>query len=98
VPHPSSHNEQQLLQEWHQAINELRPLIDGDPDGNQTGANYGNAFRETDYAAIPRRDLPFGVPDFLGDDRAGRAHQHPSSVSRPVPDDLHTLIWKATPS
>jgi hypothetical protein len=95
VPHPSSHDAQQLLQEWHQAIDELRPLIGADSDGSQAAPNYGGSFRESDYAAIPRRDLPFGVPDFLGDDSAGRAHRRNSSVSRPVPDDLHTLIWKA---
>src|SRR5262249_56844872 len=33
IPHPSSHDAQQLLQEWHQAVNELRPLIGADPDG-----------------------------------------------------------------
>jgi hypothetical protein len=68
-----------------------------DPDGHANGPNYGSSFKEADYAAIPKRDLPFGVPDFLGDDAAGR-HGHPrhnNSVSRPAPDDGHTLIWNA---
>ena len=39
-----------------------------DPDGDNTGPNYGAKFKEADHAAIPRRDLPFGVPAFLGDD------------------------------
>ena len=48
-------------------------------------------------APIPRRDLPFGAPDFLGDDSVGRAASPPqrTSVRRPQPDDRHTLIWVA---
>ena len=97
IPHPSSRNEQTLLHEWRDAIVRLRELVAPDPDGDASGANYGNSFREADYAAIPRRDLPFGVPTFLGDDSAGRqGHpRHNNAVDRPSPDDGHTLIWKA---
>jgi hypothetical protein len=97
VPHPSSHDAAALLDAWRQAISELRPVVTADPDGDQTGPNYGSSFGEADYAPIPRGDLPFGVPPFLGDDRAGRAAHPPqlSSVTRPSPDDLHTLVWKA---
>ena len=52
-------------------------------------------FKEGDHAAIPRRDLPFGVPAFLGDDAWLRKHGGQSAVSRPTPDDGHTLIWHA---
>ena len=97
IPHPSSRDEQRLLHDWRDAIVRLREIVDPDPDGDADGANYGSSFRESDYAPIPRRDLPFGVPSFLGDDSGGRqGHpRHNNCVDRPSPDDGHTLIWKA---
>ena len=58
------------------AVARLREKVAQDPDGDAGRPNYGSSFREEDYAPIPRRDLPFGVPDFLGDDSAGR-QAHP---------------------
>lgn len=97
VPHPSSRDEGVLLTRWREAVVQLRALVTPDDDGTADGRNYGRTFRESDYAPIPARDLPFGVPAFLGDDAWGRALNPPrrGSVSRPRPDDRHTLIWKA---
>jgi hypothetical protein len=97
IPHPSSRDAAQLLSEWHDAVARLRQQVAPDPDGDATGPNYGSSFKESDYAAIPRGDLPFGVPDFLGDDSSGRTGhpRHNNQVSRPAPDDGHTLIWVA---
>jgi hypothetical protein len=97
VAHPSSHVAKRLLDEWRAAVEQLRGLVPPDADGDNSGPNYGAKFLERDYAPIPRRDLPFGVPDWLGDDAWGRKATPPqrSSVSRPVPDDRHTLIWRA---
>ena len=97
ISHPSSRDEGTLLREWHDAIVRLRQHVAHDSDGDASGANYGASFQEADYAAIPRRDLPFGVPSFLGDDSAGRqGHpRHNNGVARPSPDDGHTLIWTA---
>lgn len=97
VPHPSSRDPAKLLADWHDAVQRLRQKVAPDSDGNADGPNYGSKFTEDDYAPIPRRDLPFGVPDFLGDDSRGRqGHpRHNNSVSRPTPDDGHTLIWTA---
>lgn len=97
VPHPSSRDEDVLLERWREAIVRLRALVTPDDDGDPGLPNYGTEFLESDYARIPARDLPFGVPPFLGDDAWGRA-RHPrqrSSVHRPSPDDRHTLIWVA---
>jgi hypothetical protein len=95
VPHPSSRDPDKLLNAWRAAIADLRDVVTPDPDGDNTGPNYGDTFEEADHAAIPRRDLPFGVPDFLGDDAWAREHGVQSAVSRPKPDDGHTLIWHA---
>jgi uracil-DNA glycosylase len=100
IPHPSSHDETVLVTKWKQAVTQLRGIVTPDPDGDTSLPNYGNEFLESDYRPIPRRDLPFGAPPFLGDDSAGRAAtpKRPSSVKRPVPDDRHTLIWVAPQS
>lgn len=94
VPHPSSRDPKALLSRWRDAVAQLRGIVAPDDDGDASLPNYGTSFRESDYAAIPRRDLPFGAPAFLGDDAAGRPRRR-SSVSRPSPDDGHTLVWKA---
>jgi uracil-DNA glycosylase len=97
VPHPSSRDETKLLNAWRGAVDELRPIVTPDADGANTGPNYGPKFAEADYAAIPRRDLPFGAPAFLGDDAWVRAKPGgaQNSVERPAPDDGHTLTWHA---
>ena len=97
VPHPSSRDAKALLDAWRDAVTQLRTIVTKDPDGDAAGPNYGTKFLESDYAPIPRGDLPFGVPPFLGDDSKGRTG-HPKqndSVGRPSPDDGHTLIWTA---
>jgi len=97
VPHPSTHTEATLLTEWHAAVIALRAIVTPDDDGDNGGANYGAQFAESDYAPIPRRDLPFGAPAFLGDDAWVRARPGDArnSVARPAPDDGHTLTWHA---
>jgi uracil-DNA glycosylase len=97
VPHPSSRDATKLLNAWRAAITQLRGIVTPDPDGNPAGPNYGPRFLEADYSRIPPRDLPFGVPPWLGDDAWGRKGKprHNNSVSRPSPDDRHTLTWIA---
>jgi hypothetical protein len=100
VPHPSNPEEDELLDAWRAAITELRNVVTPDSDGDNSGPNYGSSFEESDYARIPRRDLPFGAPAFLGDDSWVRARpgNAMNSVSRPSPEDGHTLIWHAPES
>ena len=97
VPHPSSRSPKVLLDSWRAAITELRGIVTPDPDGDNTGPNYGTKFAESDYAPIPARDLPFGVPPWLGNDAWGRKDKpkHNNSVERPDTDVLHTLVWRA---
>jgi hypothetical protein len=100
IPHPSNPEEDELLDAWRAAIADLRGIVTPDPDGDNSGPNYGSSFVESDYAPIPRRDLPFGAPAFLGDDSWVRAKpgNAMNSVGRPDPDDEHTLIWQAPES
>ena len=48
-----------------------------DPGAPTNLPNYGATFAESDYAPIPRRDLPFGVPAFIGNDAWVRATRRP---------------------
>jgi uracil-DNA glycosylase len=100
VPHPSSRDEKKLLDAWRAAVESLRGIVAPDEDGDPTVPNYGETFTEEDYGKIPSRDLPFGVPGWIGDDAWGRAAlpKHNNCVSRPSPDDGRTLIWIARPS
>jgi len=91
LPHPSSHSEPKLLDAWRRAVTELRGQVTPDPDV-QLDPNYGDTFEESDYASIPRRDLPFGAPSFVGDDAWVRASGGHGSVNRP--DDF-TIEWLA---
>ena len=97
VPHPSSRDAQKLVDSWRQAVTELRAIVSPDADGDPGVPNYGPKFLESDYAPIPARDLPFGVPPWLGDDTWGRKDipKHNNSVERPSTDVLNTLVWRA---
>jgi uracil-DNA glycosylase len=100
LPHPSSRSATVLASAWHDGIVRLRDLVTPDPDGDATGPNYGSTLEEVDYAPIPRTDLPFGVPAFLGDDAWGRtgSPRHNNSVERPQSDFKHSLVWQAPAS
>lgn len=84
VLHPSSRGAAVLAERWRAAITELRGVVTPDPDGDATGPNYGPSVAERDYAAIPRRDLPYGLPSWFGDDARGRRDRprHNSYVER----------------
>lgn len=97
VSHPSNHSESSLLAQWRAAVPELRAVVTPDPDGTVDGPNYGSKFEESDYRPIPRADLPFGVPDWMGDDSWGRLSRprHNNAVERLRTDREHTLVWQA---
>lgn len=99
VVHPSNPDDDRLVTEYHAAVEALRAVVTPDPDGDPTVPNYGAAFTEQDYAAIPSGDLPFGVPPWLGDDAPGRAAhpRHNNTVERDPEDRDHTLFWHAPP-
>jgi uracil-DNA glycosylase len=95
--HPSYHDEGKLMDAWREVMPQLRNIVTPDADGNPGLPNYGAKLSEDDYAPIPRRDLPFGFPDWFADDKWGRTGhpKHNNSVSRPSEDDGHTLVWIA---
>jgi hypothetical protein len=97
VPHPSSRDAAKLINEWRSAVADLRTVVTPDPDGNSAGPNYGEKFAESDYAPIPRADLPFGPTELAGRYSRGRQSRpkRRNTVKRDPADLLHTLIWHA---
>lgn len=95
VPHPSSRDPKALLDAWRDAVGDLRGVVTPDPDGDATVPTYGATFEEHDYAPIPRGDLPYGMPDWFGDDAWIRALGENGTVRRPRNDPAHTIEWRA---
>ncbi len=103
IPHPSSRNPQKLLVDWTAAVTRLRAVVPADPGAAPLPPNYGPSFTEADYAAVPARDLPFGVPPWIGDDGWGRKATPPHNNCVRRPDKAtephlgadHFLIWEA---
>ena len=98
--HPSYHSggaagEKKMLTDWNRVVTALRDIIEPDEGAPGNLPLYGSKFAEQDYAAIPRIDLPFGLPDWFGNDAFFRKNHGMNSVGRPAHDDRHTLVWKA---
>jgi hypothetical protein len=84
---------------WNDVITALRSIVTKDKDGDNTLPLYGSKFEESDYARIPRRDLPFGAADFLGDDSWVRTGSTGGMDSvRRDSNDSHRIIWEAPQS
>lgn len=66
LTHPAFPDTAQLLANWNEALAVLRPLVEPD-DTSVVGPDYGTGFAPSEVVAIPRRDLPFGVPSWHGD-------------------------------
>lgn len=74
LTHPSARDEAALLQNWNQSLTPLLAKVTPDAGGTVNGTAYGSTFTPADIAPIPARDLPFGVPSWLGNgDTAVRA-------------------------
>jgi len=96
VPHPSSHDDAKLRSEWRKAVTKLRKIVDPDPDGSPRDWNYGDEWRSRDWKPVPARDLPFGVPAWIGD--AEWCRESTPSYRNCVyrhPDDPMSLVWTA---
>ncbi len=73
ILHPAVPNTTQLLGNWNQGLEDLRPVLSPD-DGAVPGGLYGDDFRLDDIIPIPPVDLPFGLPAWHGKgDHAVRA-------------------------
>jgi len=66
ILHPAFPDTERLLQDWNAAMTELTTHLEPD-DGAAPLPRYGADFAPGDVVAIPRRDLPFGLPRWHGE-------------------------------
>lgn len=90
ITHPSAWDEAALLASWNQGLDALRSIVEPQAGAAIDNTSYGSEFTEADLEPIPRRDLPFGVPEWLG------AGDHATRGRTP---DGHTddkkIVWTA---
>jgi hypothetical protein len=90
ITHPSALDRAALLANWNQGLTALRAIVAPEVGADIDNATYGNDFTPADHEPIPRRDLPFGVPQWHGvGDHATRARL-PSGDT-----DDKRIIWQA---
>lgn len=90
ITHPSAQNHAALMANWNDGLAALRPVVDPEAGVAVNNSNYGNDFTPTDHEPIPRRDLPFGVPEWHG------VGSHATRVKLPNGDtDNRRITWKS---
>lgn len=66
ITHPSAQGHPATLANWNAGIAALRAVVAPEAGAPPLDAPYGDDWTDADHAPIPRRDLPFGVPDWHG--------------------------------
>lgn len=90
LTHPSAKSHGPLLANWNAGLDALRPLVAPEAGVELDEATYGTDWRDEDHEVIPRRDLPFGLPEWHGvGSRARRARTAENKT------DHKRIIWKA---
>ena len=90
ITHPSALDHAVLLANWNQGLTELRAIMTPEAGIAIDSATYGADWVDADHEPIPRRDLPFGVPDWHG------VGSHASRGRNPDNSTNHKeIIWKA---
>jgi hypothetical protein len=65
--HPTARPESAVLDNWSDRLAGIASKVSADADGHQDLARYaGPEFSAADLERIPRRDLPFGSPAWMG--------------------------------
>ncbi len=65
--HPSFRDDAGLRANWNTCLPQIRPQVTPDAGVTPDTTPYtGNTFKKADLADIPPRDLPFGVPKWMG--------------------------------
>jgi uracil-DNA glycosylase len=67
IQHPSARDEAALAKSWNRGLRRARTLVTPDRGAAIDPAEYGTAISPGEIEPIPRRDLPFGVPHWMGD-------------------------------
>ena len=83
--HPSA-AEDLVLPDWNQALPKIQAVVSPDEGMVADATPYGNVFTPSDEVAIPRFDLPFGLPDW-----------HGTGGGRSQRDGPNKIVWMAPP-
>jgi hypothetical protein len=90
ITHPSALDHAVLLANWNQGLTDLRAIVTPEAGIPLDNATYGIDWVDDDHEPIPRRDLPFGIPDWHG------AGSHASRGRNPDNSTNHKeIIWNA---
>jgi uracil-DNA glycosylase len=95
LTHPTARPVSTIFQNWNAQLPGMAAVITPDPDGMVDVTPYtGSAFDDHHLAPIPRHDLPFGVPAWMGTgDTAVRLQ-----AGQPFPpqaQDHPAILWVA---
>jgi hypothetical protein len=90
ITHPSAHDHRPLLANWNAGLATLRGFVTPELGTTADLSPYGDDWTPADHEPIPRRDLPFGVPDWHGvGSHATRARQSDGTT------DPKTIVWSS---
>lgn len=90
ITHPSALDHATLLENWNAGLADLRGVVEPEATAEPDPATYGTDWVDADHEPIPRRDLPFGVPDWHGiGSHAERARTADNST------DHRRILWEA---
>jgi uracil-DNA glycosylase len=67
IQHPSARDEVALAKSWNVGLRRARAFVAPDRGAVFDDLEFGPEMLPTDRVPIPRRDLPFGVPPWMGD-------------------------------
>lgn len=84
VWHPTARDESALLETWNAALPRLADKITPDLGESPDLTEYGTTFTPEDHKPIPRRDLPFGIPNWHGS--GGSSHSTRDGIDQ-------SIIW-----
>lgn len=90
IMHPSARDNAATLANWNAGVAALRAVVAPEAGAAPLDAPYGDDWTDADHTPIPRRDLPFGLPDWHGvGDRAERARLANGAT------DPRRIVWTA---
>ncbi len=90
ITHPSALDHSLLLANWNEGLSALRNVVTPEAGAAADNATYGLDWADIDHEPVPRRDLPFGLPEWHGSgSRATRARKPDNST------DHKRIIWAA---
>jgi Uracil DNA glycosylase superfamily len=90
ITHPSARDTAALLANWNVGLGALRAAVAPETPGTIDDTTYGSKWTDADVTPIPRGDLPFGVPEWMGDGSHGDRARAADGTTDPK-----AIVWTA---